>query len=184
MPSGWTRWLLEQFEFPFEVVYPKTLDAGNLASEFDVSSFRRASGRRPAAVVAAAAPVAAAADVAAAARSSIPAEYQRMLGAYTAGADRARSCSSFVEEGGTILAVGRSAMNLAQLLDLPLSNHLVERSPDGAARPLPSEKFYVPGSILRVAVDNTAPIAHGLRQPRSTCSSTTAPSSARARRRR
>ncbi len=28
MPSGWTRWLLEQFEFPFEVVYPKGLDTG------------------------------------------------------------------------------------------------------------------------------------------------------------
>ena len=31
MPSGWTRWILEQFEFPFTVVYPQTLDAGNLA---------------------------------------------------------------------------------------------------------------------------------------------------------
>src|SRR2546428_6671272 len=39
MPSGWTRWLFEQFEFPFEVVYPKTLDAGNLASKFDVLVF-------------------------------------------------------------------------------------------------------------------------------------------------
>ena len=39
MPSGWTRWLLEQFEFPFEVVFPKTLDAGNLASKFDVLIF-------------------------------------------------------------------------------------------------------------------------------------------------
>ena len=39
MPSGWTRWLLEQFEFPFEVVFPKTLDAGNLASQFDVLIF-------------------------------------------------------------------------------------------------------------------------------------------------
>ena len=29
MPSGWTRWLLEQFDFPFTVVYPQTLDAGN-----------------------------------------------------------------------------------------------------------------------------------------------------------
>ncbi|MGH9261356.1 MAG: peptidase, partial [Acidimicrobiales bacterium] len=36
MPSGWTRWLLEQFEFPFEVVYPQTLDAGRLARRFDV----------------------------------------------------------------------------------------------------------------------------------------------------
>jgi hypothetical protein len=30
MPSGWTRWLFEQYEFPFEVVFPNTLDAGNL----------------------------------------------------------------------------------------------------------------------------------------------------------
>jgi hypothetical protein len=39
MPSGWTRWLLEQFEFPFEVVFPQALDAGNLASRFDVIIF-------------------------------------------------------------------------------------------------------------------------------------------------
>ena len=36
MPSGWTRWLLEQFEFDFERVYPATLDAGNLKAKFDV----------------------------------------------------------------------------------------------------------------------------------------------------
>ena len=36
-------------------------------------------------------------------------------------------------------------------------------SPDGAARPLPPEKYYMPGSILRVAVDNTSPLAHRLR---------------------
>jgi hypothetical protein len=43
-----------------------------------------------------------------------------------------------------------------------VDNHLVERSPDGTVRPVPPEKYYVPGSILRIAVDNTAPIAHGL----------------------
>jgi hypothetical protein len=53
-------------------------------------------------------------------------------------------------------------MPLAQLFALPVSNHLLERSPDGSTRPLPAEKYYVPGSILRVAVDNTAPVAHGL----------------------
>ena len=31
--SGWMRWLLERYEFPFEVVYAQTLDAGDLASE-------------------------------------------------------------------------------------------------------------------------------------------------------
>ncbi|HEX7123540.1 MAG TPA: M14 metallopeptidase family protein, partial [Gemmatimonadaceae bacterium] len=39
MPSGHTRWLLEQFEFPFEVVYPQTLDAGNLRQKYDVLVF-------------------------------------------------------------------------------------------------------------------------------------------------
>ncbi|MEN9791809.1 MAG: hypothetical protein RLZZ63_1467, partial [Gemmatimonadota bacterium] len=39
MPSGWTRWLLEQYEFPFEVVYPQQLDAGNLNAKYDVLLF-------------------------------------------------------------------------------------------------------------------------------------------------
>src|SRR5205823_6154365 len=34
--SGWTGWLLERFEFPFEVVYPPALDAGKLADRYDV----------------------------------------------------------------------------------------------------------------------------------------------------
>jgi hypothetical protein len=84
-----------------------------------------------------------------------------MLGSYTA-ATTGPHLRKFLEDGGTILSVGRSAMNLAQIFGLPVSSHLVERSPDGAARPLPPEKYYVPGSILRVAVDNTAPVAHGL----------------------
>ena len=39
MPSGHTRWLLEQFEFDFEVIYPQTLDAGNLKAKYDVIIF-------------------------------------------------------------------------------------------------------------------------------------------------
>src|SRR5436190_17475319 len=39
MPSGWTRWIFEQYEFPFEVVFPQTLDAGNLNAKYDVLVF-------------------------------------------------------------------------------------------------------------------------------------------------
>ena len=39
MPSGWTRWLLERFEFPFQVVFPPELDKGGLRDEFDVLIF-------------------------------------------------------------------------------------------------------------------------------------------------
>jgi hypothetical protein len=34
-------------------------------------------------------------------------------------------------------------------MSLPVDNHLVERSPDGTSRPLPSEKYYVPAYISR-----------------------------------
>ena len=46
MPSGWTRWLFEQFEFPYEIVYPTTLDAGNLRAKFDVLVFADGAMRR------------------------------------------------------------------------------------------------------------------------------------------
>jgi hypothetical protein len=39
MPSGWTRWLLERFEFPFEVVFTPDLDKGGLREKFDVLLF-------------------------------------------------------------------------------------------------------------------------------------------------
>ena len=156
MPSGWTRFMLEQFEFPFQVVYPQTLDAGNLSSKYDVIIFP--SGVGPAAPGGGRGGGAGRGNQAA---PPIPAEYQAMQGTYTAAATFPH-LKKFVEDGGVILAVGRSSMNFAQLFDLPVSNHLVEKSPDGTTAPLRSEKYYVPGSVLRVAVDNTAPIAHGI----------------------
>ena len=47
----------------------------------------------------------------------------------------------FIEKGGTVIAIGQSATNLAAFLKLPIESHLVE---NGA--PLPRTKFYVPGS--------------------------------------
>jgi hypothetical protein len=155
MPSGWTRFVLEQFEFPYEVVYPKGLDGGRLSSRFDVIILP--SGVGPSMP----GPGRGGEGPTAAADANIPAEYQPTVGAYSA-ANTAPQLKKFLEEGGTILAVGRSGANLAQLLDLPVGNHLVERTPDGVVRQLPAEKYYVPGSILRVAVDTTAPVAQGL----------------------
>ena len=41
MPAGWTRQVLERFEFPFKVVYPPEFDQGNLREKFDVIVLRR-----------------------------------------------------------------------------------------------------------------------------------------------
>ncbi len=160
IPSGWTRYVLEQFEFPFEIVYPKALDAGNLSSRFDVIILPSGVGPAPPGTGRGGGAGGRGGGAGGAIDEGIPAEYQPMLGSYTA-AQSAPQLRRFLEDGGTILAVGRSGANLAQLFGLPIENHLVERSADGTARQIPSEKYYVPGSVLRVAVDNTAPVAHG-----------------------
>jgi hypothetical protein len=63
----------------------------------------------------------------------------------------------FVQEGGTVIAIGSAAGGAVQQFGLPATNHLVENEV-----PLPREKFYVPGAVLRVAVDDTNPLATGL----------------------
>ena len=47
MPSGWTRWIFEQYEFPFKVIYPQDLDAGDLAKNFDALVFTDGAVRVP-----------------------------------------------------------------------------------------------------------------------------------------
>jgi hypothetical protein len=43
-----------------------------------------------------------------------------------------------------------------------VKNYLTEVGPDGRERNLPNDKFYVPGSLLRMNVDNTNPLAYGM----------------------
>ncbi|MFL6183217.1 MAG: peptidase, partial [Actinomycetes bacterium] len=174
MPSGWTRFLFEQFEFPFEVVYPKMVNAGNLASKYDVIIFPSSVGPGPgegsdgtagrAGRGAAASGASTGFGQAGATEADIPAEYRPMVGAYTVS-ETGPALKKFVEDGGTIIAVGRSASNLAQLFGLPIGNHLVERGSDGRVHQVPSEKFYVPGSILSAAVDTSIAVAQGVTNP-------------------
>src|SRR5204863_6421999 len=39
IPSGWTRYIFEQFGFPYELVYAPALDAGNLNAKYDALVF-------------------------------------------------------------------------------------------------------------------------------------------------
>jgi hypothetical protein len=164
MPSGWTRFILEQFEFPFEVVFPQALDAGNLSSKYDVIIFPSGVGPAAAGGGRGGRGGGGGGGGGRGGGGSIPAEYQSQVGAYTA-ATTGPHLKKFLEDGGTILGVGRSAANLMDLMQLPVENHLTERAADGSVRALPSEKYYVPGSVLRMAVDTSAPIAHGITNP-------------------
>jgi len=145
-PSGWMRWLFERFEFPFEVVYAQTLDAGNLARRFDViilasdASLLRGIDDAPP-------------------PGRLPTEYRSTTGTIS----RARTLpplKQFVEDGGTLIAIGDAAL-VGSALDLPIRNHLTAIESDGTERPLTREVFYVPGSVLRMHVDNTTPLGYG-----------------------
>jgi hypothetical protein len=151
MPSGWTRWILEQFEFPFERVFAPALDRGNLNAKYDVLVF--VTGAIPGAATGRRGGGGGAADTEPA---NLPAEYRDQFGRVTAEKTLPR-VKEFLENGGTVIAIGSSATNLAAFLGLPLENHLVE---NGA--PLPRTKFYVPGSVLRTRVDPSHPAAFGM----------------------
>ncbi len=67
----------------------------------------------------------------------------------------------FLEDGGVVVTVGR-ATSLGYSLGLPIENHLEVRGPGQPDRALTGEEYYVPGSILQVAVDNTDLVAAGM----------------------
>jgi hypothetical protein len=159
MPSGWTRWLLEHFEFPFDVVYPQQIDAGKLREKYDAIIFVTSAIPRPGAP----ANELAAGEIGVTAEpkpEEIPEEYRSHLGKITADKSIA-PLKEFLEKGGTILTIGTST-NLAYHLGLPVRSALTELLRDGKERPLPSDKYYIPGSIMRASLDNTQPVAWGM----------------------
>jgi hypothetical protein len=156
MPSGWTRWLFEQYEFPFEVVYPAALDKGDLKSKFDVLVFtsgainRGGTGGRGGG-----GGFGGAVDP-----ETVPAEYKERLGHMT-DETTMPAIRKFVESGGSVVTIG-SSTSIAEVFGLPVRSHLVEKGADGRDHALPGEKFYIPGSLLKVKIDNTNPLAYGM----------------------
>lgn len=148
MPSGWTRWILERFGFEFNLVFAPELDAGKLNEKFDVLVF--VDGAIPANLSdAGGGPN----------RDNIPAEFHPMLG--NISRRTLSSLRDFLDAGGTVVTIG-SSTRLANHLGLPVKNHLVQKADDGSEAPLPSSKFFIPGSVLRVRIANWLPVAYGL----------------------
>ena len=155
MASGWARWLLEQYEFPFEVVFPPRLDAGNLRADYDVLVFVGGAiplqDRPPQDEFRFFAPPS---------PEEVPEEYRGRLGSVTV-AKTVPYLREFLENGGTILAIG-SSTSLGFHTGLPISDPLVEQRPDGTKDRLPKEKYYIPGSVVQAKVDTNHPLAFGL----------------------
>ncbi|HEY8164275.1 MAG TPA: M14 metallopeptidase family protein [Gemmatimonadaceae bacterium] len=142
--SGWLRLIFEEFEFPYDSVFARDLDAGNLRQRYDVivlpDEARLVSDTtaRPPPTV------------------NVPAEWQHRVGVISEEKTLPQ-LRRFVDDGGTLIALG-SAARIAHQLQLRLTDAVV----DSAGKPLPRARYYVPGSILKVAVDTTNPVAWGL----------------------
>jgi hypothetical protein len=153
MPSGWIRWLLEQFEFEsVKQVYPQEIDAGNLNAKYDVLIFADGilpesdsggggffGGRQPN-------------------EERVGPEWKANLGRFTV-AKSVPAIKAFAEAGGKVIAIGESS-SLGHNLDL-VEDHLVERTATGH-KALSRDKYYVPGSVLRAEADTTHPLAWGI----------------------
>ena len=173
MPSGWTRWLFENYEFPFQVVYPATLDAGDLKNKFDVLVFadgairrganaggRGGGGGGGAAVGGPGGPGGPGGLGAPPNPESVPEEYRATMGRITDD-KTIPQLKKFVESGGSLVTIG-SSTSVAELFGIPVKSYLTEKGPDGKDRPLPREKFYIPGSLLKAHLDNHNPVAYGM----------------------
>ena len=150
MPSGWVRWMMEQFHFDYQLIFPQEIDGGNLGEKYDVILFigpgmpggsaGYGGGGQPKA-------------------EEIPDEYRHMLGRLSVDKSIPQ-LKTFLENGGEIITVG-AATSLAYQLKLPISNALVEIV-NGNEKSLSGEKYYVPGSVLEMNIDNTNPANYGM----------------------
>jgi len=133
MDEGWTRWLLEQYDFPYTTLHNDDIRAGNLASKFDVILFasqsknsilngNRGVWNRP--------------------------EYRGGL-----GEEGSKAIEEFVRSGGTLVTLDAAADFAIDALGLPVRNTL---------RDVPRDKFFCPGAILEIFVDNQTPLGYGM----------------------
>jgi hypothetical protein len=148
--AGWMRWVLDQHEFTFDRLYAPALDAGNLDQKYDILIFPQ--GGIPGSSVGRAGGGAGLTE----AIPNLPAEYQGQVGRVTVEQTLPK-IRDFLEKGGTVLAIGTSATNLAEYLHLPVENQLVE---NGA--PLPATKLFIPGSVLSAQVDPSSAATSGM----------------------
>jgi hypothetical protein len=133
MDEGWTRYVFDTFNVPFQSLLDKDVRAGNLRARYDVIVLPSMRLRE---------------IVEGRSRETAPPEYAG--GLTEAGVENLRR---FVEDGGTLVCFDASAELAVKRFKLPLRNVL-----EGVK----SSDFYGPGSILRLDVDTAHPLARGL----------------------
>jgi hypothetical protein len=133
MDEGWTRWVLEQYEFNLTSIHNSDIRAGRLRQRFDAIIIADQEAR---------------AIVDGFDAPAIRPEYRGGIG--EAGVD---SLKQFVADGGTLITMG-NACDLA-IEKLPIPVHNLKK---GFTR----DQHFAPGTILRVEVDTQHPLGYGV----------------------
>ncbi len=154
--SGWMQWVVEQFEFPYSLVYAPELDAGNLNAKYDVLLF--VDGAIPGGDGRYGGGGGGGGGRGLPKPDEVPEKYRKMLGRFS-NETTLPQIKAFVEKGGTAVTVGGST-RLGEYLKLT-ENGLAAPGKDGKPAPIPPTKFYIPGSILSAKVDNKDPLGYG-----------------------
>jgi hypothetical protein len=131
--EGWTRWLLEHYEFRFVSLTDSDLRTGRLRDRVDLVILPDAAPDR---LIAGHAP------------GTMPEPYTGGIGQPGVAALRA-----FVDDGGSVVCFDSSCAVAIEAFRLPIADDVRELGP---------ERFFCPGSILRLRLDPTHPLAFGM----------------------
>jgi hypothetical protein len=131
MDEGWTRWLFDTWHVPYTSLVDSVVRAGSLQRRFDVIVMPAMSSRA----------------IEQGLGTNYPAPYAGGLGQAGVAALRA-----FVEGGGTLVTFNESSRWAIEAFSLPVRDDSGE---------LDDRAFYAPGSIFRLDLDATQPLARG-----------------------
>jgi hypothetical protein len=131
--EGWSRWTLEQQHYNFSSLDDATIRSGQLNLKFrSILIPDQVAGR----------------ILNGNAVGVMPRDYTGGLG--QAGVKALRE---FVEQGGTLVCLNRASTFAIEQFKLPLRDIVADVS---------EKQFFVPGSILRIELDTTHPLAQGM----------------------
>jgi hypothetical protein len=138
MDEGWTRWLLEDFQFPYATIRDADIldDDDELRERFDVIILPADAKEM---MLGPSDPEEA---------SEYPPEYRSGFG--QAGVD---ALEAFIQAGGTLVTFAQAGDLVLDEFDVPVRN---------AVAGLSGDDFWAPGSTLRARVDNDHPLAYGM----------------------
>ena len=144
MDEGWTRWMFDQYKFPYTRLKQEEIRTGFLKSKFDAIIIPDQSAR----AIAEGIPAKVATSDDEETGGAYPSEFTGGLG--EAGIKALRA---FVEEGGTLITFNNASNFAIEKLNLPVRN---------VTKGIPPKQFYCPGSILRTELDSTSNLTFGM----------------------